>query len=101
MENAGRQIPNSLKRYRRMYGYSQKDAMVFLGLRSAGRISQWEKGSAMPSPQNLFKLSILYRTISDQFYTDYIADMKRNMSEKQKAIVSKHLHKKKTKSKRK
>lgn len=93
MEHTGRYIPNNLKKFRRMYGYKQDQVKDFLGLKSTNRISRWEKGLAMPSAKNLFKLSVLYNTLVDQLYSEHIRDIKRNMSHKQKLLVSKH-HKK-------
>lgn len=90
MENKGRYIPNNLKKFRKMYGYKQEQVMDFLGLNSTNRISRWEKGLAMPSARNLFKLSILYHTLVDQLYSELIQNIKRNMSEKEKLLVSKH-----------
>ena len=69
--------------------------MDFLGLKSTNRISRWEKGLAMPSARNLFKLSILFNTLVDQLYSDHVSDIKRKMSNKEKLLVSKHLKEKK------
>lgn len=98
MEHKGRYIPNNLKKFRRMYGYKQEQVMDFLGLKSTNRISRWEKGLAMPSARNLFKLSILYNTLVDQLYSDLIHHIKRNMTDKEKLLVSKHLNSKKHKN---
>jgi transcriptional regulator with XRE-family HTH domain len=98
MENKGRYIPNNLKKFRRMYGYKQEQVMDFLGLKSTNRISRWEKGLAMPSARNLFKLSILYNTLVDQLYSDHLSDIKRRMSDKEKLLVSKHQKRKKHKT---
>jgi len=96
MEHTGRNIPNNLKKFRRMAGYKQEDVAIYLGLLSTNRISRWESGLAMPSAQNLFKLSILYNTLVDQLYSSYISEMKRNLTNKEKLLVSRH-HKKKLK----
>lgn len=89
MGNESRHIPNNLKKYRRLYGYKQEEVTEVLGLRSANRISRWEKGLAMPSAKNLFKLSILYSTLVDQLYSDLIKDMKRSMSKEIEELISK------------
>jgi transcriptional regulator with XRE-family HTH domain len=92
MGNESRHIPNNLKKYRRLYGYKQEEVTEVLGLKSANRISRWEKGLAMPSARNLFKLSILYSTLADQLYSDFVKDMKRNMSKEIEELISKQPH---------
>lgn len=51
-------------------GYSQRQVAKRLGMKSPGRISQWENGWRVPSIRNLLKLSILYRTLVDNLYYD-------------------------------
>lgn len=72
MEQEFQTIPNRLRIYRIRYGYSQHDLARLLGLRTTSQISQWENGSIMPSATNLFKLSILYRTIPNELYYDFL-----------------------------
>ena len=64
--------PNRLRKYRKIMGYTQKQVAIFLGLgeNNASRISRWEQGIALPSLQNVLKLSILYRTLVNQLYYD-------------------------------
>lgn len=77
-----------------MNGYKQEFVMEYLGLNSTNRISRWEKGLAMPSAINLFKLSILYNTLVDQLYSEHIYEIKRNLKDKEKLLASGHLNKK-------
>lgn len=63
-------IPNRLRKYRRIMGYSQVEVARMLGLKSKGRISEWESGRRLPGIRNLIKLSILYRTLIDHLYYD-------------------------------
>ena len=79
-----------------MAGYKQEDVAIYLGLLSTNRISRWESGLAMPSAQNLFKLSILYNTLVDQLYSSYLLEVKRNLTNKEKLLVSRR-HKKQLK----
>ena len=67
-----RTIPNGLRKFRKMSGYSQKQVAFFLGVENAGMISRWEKGSRFPSPVNIFRLAALYHTMSDALYFDLI-----------------------------
>ena len=48
-------IPNSIKRYRKARGLQQKDVAKVLGLKSASMISRWEKGLCLPNTKNLFQ----------------------------------------------
>jgi transcriptional regulator with XRE-family HTH domain len=62
-------IPNSLKRYRRLAGLSQKRVALTLGLQQA-TLSRWEKGMALPGIRYLFQLSLLYRALPNDLYSD-------------------------------
>jgi transcriptional regulator with XRE-family HTH domain len=86
MGHAGRHIPNRLRKFRKISGYSQTDVMKLLGFKSTNRISRWEKGLAFPSVENLLKLSILYRTLADQLYPDLRNKFIQELSVKQKAL---------------
>ena len=69
-------IKNRLKKYRVLMGYKQKEVAELLGLKSASRISRWEKGLAMPSVENLIKLSALYSTLMNEFYFEIYNESK-------------------------
>lgn len=97
MGHTGRYFPNNLKKFRRMNGYKQEFVMEYLGLNSTNRISRWEKGLAMPSVINLLKLSVLYNTLVDQLYSEHIYEIKRNLKDKEKLLVSGHLQNRKDK----
>ena len=72
-------IPNALRKFRKTNGYSQKRVALLLGIRNAGMISRWEKGSRLPSPVNMFRLAVLYRTMVDALYSDLILVLRREM----------------------
>lgn len=63
-------IPNSLKKYRRLAGYSQKQVAQILGLKQSSCISQWESGTSSPRVKQLFQLSFVYKTIPNHLYFD-------------------------------
>lgn len=79
MELAGRHIPNSLRRQRMIMGYSQTDVAKILGMKRTNRISEWERGTAMPSLINLLRLSIIYRTLPTDLYFDLFQELKIGM----------------------
>jgi DNA-binding XRE family transcriptional regulator len=60
--------PNRLKKYRCMHGYSQTDLARKLGMKKSNLISQWEKGTVIPSLDNLLKLCVLYNTLIEELY---------------------------------
>ncbi len=72
-------IPNSLRKFRKANGYSQKRVAVLLGIRNPGMISRWETGSRLPSPVNMFRLAIVYHTMVDALYSDLILILRRQM----------------------
>ena len=63
-------IPNALRKYRRIRGLSQKQVAVILGLKTASRISRWERGDCLPSLVNVIRLAVLYRTMVDGILGD-------------------------------
>ena len=65
-----KKIPNRLRKYRRIMGYSQKQVATLLHLKGTSRISEWESGVRFPSTRNLIKLSLLYHTLVESLYFD-------------------------------
>ncbi len=56
-----------LKKLRRSYGLSQRNAAQLLGVTPA-QLMQWEKGKRMPQGKNLYKLGALYKTLTEDIY---------------------------------
>jgi len=83
-------IPNSLKRYRKARGLQQKDVAKVLGLKSASMISRWEKGLCLPNTRNLFRLAILYRTMSDALFLDLIKQMRNEIQKREQRVLRKN-----------
>lgn len=75
-------FPNSLKKYRRIMGFSQKEVAEILEFKSTSRISRWEKGESMPSVKNLLKLSFLYSTLPNDLYHDLWQEVRNNLRKK-------------------
>ena len=65
-------ITNNLKEYRLRLGLKQSEVAEKLGMKSSDRISHWEKGVAMPSVINLFKLAKLYGVFPHELYEDSV-----------------------------
>jgi transcriptional regulator with XRE-family HTH domain len=68
MAGSKKLIPNSLRKHRRLMGFSQDEIKKHLKLKSTSMISRWEHGVTMPSSRNLLKLSILYKTLVNELY---------------------------------
>lgn len=69
---------NRLKEFRLKKQFWIKDVARILNMQCESRISKWEKGTAMPSVENLFKLASLYdvlpHTIYPQLYPELQGD---------------------------
>lgn len=66
--------------------HSQNDVAFLLRIKSANRISEWERGKKMPSSLNLMKLSIIYRTLSDEMYSDLIQALRQDILLREKML---------------
>jgi len=61
---------NKLKEVRQSLGLRQQDVAHVLGFKITDRISHWERGSAIPSIVNLFRLSSIYNISPQELYPD-------------------------------
>lgn len=59
---------NNLRECRKKVNLKQTDVAQALGFKSTDRISRWEKGTAYPHIQNLFKLARLYGVSIEKLY---------------------------------
>lgn len=85
-----RRIPNSLKKYRRLAGLSQKEVAAFLGLQKSSCISRWEKGACLPGTAYLFRLSMLYKTVPNHLYYDFWQTLKKESLAKEVELLTHH-----------
>jgi transcriptional regulator with XRE-family HTH domain len=81
-----RNIPNSLRRFRKVRGLKQKEVARILGVKSASMISRWENGASLPSTENVFRLAVIYRTMADALYMDYISRLKGEIRQKEEIL---------------
>lgn len=75
---------NLLKRYRLLYGYSQRDIARKLGIQSTTIVGRWELGQTYPDLKNLIKLSIIYKTLVDQLYPGLRSEIVKDYEEREK-----------------
>lgn len=87
MKKTKSKIPNCLKKYRRIRGLKQKEVAKILGIKSASIISRWEKGVCLPNTLNLFRLSVLYRTMSDALFIDLTRDLRDDLRKREEKIL--------------
>jgi transcriptional regulator with XRE-family HTH domain len=59
---------NKLKKLRITRGLTQKQVAVLLHMQCEDRLSHWERGQAIPSLTNLFKLARLYEVSIEKLY---------------------------------
>jgi transcriptional regulator with XRE-family HTH domain len=83
-----RRIPNSLKKYRRISGLSQKTVAAFLGMQQTYLISRWEKGVCLPNMENLFRLSLLYKTPPNNLYFELWQRLKLDAIAKEQKLLA-------------
>ncbi len=81
-------IPNSLKKYRRSLGLSQRDVATFLGVKNSSCISCWEKGLFIPSVKHLFQLSLLYKTLPNNLYSNLWDELKDDITKFEKELLA-------------
>ncbi len=79
-------INNCIRKHRKVMGYPTKDIAWLLNIRCANRVSRWERGLAMPSAKNLFKLALLFRTLPDQLYRDYRNELRQALTAREKLL---------------
>ncbi|MEN9582301.1 MAG: hypothetical protein RL641_255 [Candidatus Parcubacteria bacterium] len=79
MESLGRNFPHGLKHSRQRMLHSQQDVAFILRLKSANRISDWERGKKYPGFINLLKLYLVYREMIDVLYPDLIQELRQDI----------------------
>jgi len=79
-------ITNCLRKYRKTRGLKQNDVARILDMKSASMVSRWEKGVCLPSTRNLFKLAVLYRTMSDALFVDLINEIREDLRKREEKI---------------
>lgn len=79
-------IPNRLRKFRKICGYSQKQVAFFLGIENTGMISRWENGTRFPSPVNIFRLAALYHTMVDALYFDLLLIVRKEIQARREEL---------------
>lgn len=87
MEQDKKLIPNRLRTHRRIYGYRQKEVAHLISIKNPAEIARWEKGVKLPNTLNLLKLSIIYRTIPNELYFEFIQEMKKDIVKRENDLL--------------
>ncbi len=82
-----KKISNCLRKYRKLKGFRQKDVARILKLKSTSMISRWEKGTCLPNSMNIFKLSLLYRTLIDVLFIDLMRLLKEDIRKREEKVL--------------
>lgn len=88
MDCSEKVILNRLREHRKSMGYEQVQVACLLGFKSHARISKWEQGTAMPNVENLLGLSIIYRALPDDLYSDLRQELVREIGRREKLLES-------------
>ncbi len=86
MENS--RFPNKLKKYRRLFCFSQKEVAAILGLKDTSPLSRWEKGISLPGLMHLFRLSRIYTTMPSEMYFDLWQTISKEVSAKENDLLA-------------
>jgi transcriptional regulator with XRE-family HTH domain len=78
---------NSLRKYRKARGLTQKEVSLIIGVRSEGIVSRWEIGYSLPKTVNALKLAILYRTIADALFVDLRRELQKDVLKAEEKIL--------------
>jgi transcriptional regulator with XRE-family HTH domain len=69
--------------HRKILRYTQAQVAHLLGLKNTVMLSAWERGEATPSAINLIKLSVVYRTFTNELYPELFLELKETITEKE------------------
>ncbi len=63
-------MPNRLRKYRRMNGYTQVALAKILGMKNASLISEWESGRITPSLDRLLDLYLVLKIPIEELFSE-------------------------------
>jgi transcriptional regulator with XRE-family HTH domain len=78
--------PNNLRELRKVKGMLQIEVAQLLGHLNSDRVSDWEKGYAMPSVANLFKLARVLGVTTENLYPEIGATAVQEVEEKRVSL---------------
>ncbi len=81
-------FPNRLKKYRRLFCFSQKEVAALLGLTDTSPLSRWEKGISLPNIVHLFRLSRIYKAMPNEMYGELWQNISKEITAKEKDLLA-------------
>jgi transcriptional regulator with XRE-family HTH domain len=81
------QYPNNLRELRKAKGLLQIEVAQLLGHLNSDRMSDWEKGYAMPSVMSLFKLATVLGVSAEDLYTEISATATKEVEKKRSSLI--------------
>ena len=81
-------FPNRLKKFRRLFCFSQKQVASMLGLTDTSPLSRWEKGLLLPNIGHLFRLARIYKTMPNELYFDLWQNISQEIISKEKNLLA-------------
>ena len=87
MKNIDYGVHNSLRKYRKARGLTQKEVSLILGVKSEGLVSRWEIGYYLPKTVNVLKMAILYRTMADALFVDLRREMQKDVLKAEETVL--------------
>ena len=78
--------PNNLREFRKTKGLLQIEVAQLLGHLNSDRISDWEKGYAMPNVANLFKLAHVLGVTTEDLYGEIRTSTTKEVEEKRVSL---------------
>ncbi len=82
-----KKVHNSLRKYRKARGLTQKEVSLILGLKSEGIVSRWEIGHYLPKTVNVLKMAVLYRTMADALFIDLRKALQKDVLKAEEEIL--------------
>lgn len=73
--------PNTLKQYRKQFGYDRATIAHIIGLKKTKHLARWEKGISLPDLKSLFKLCIVYNVNPVDLYGGFIETVTAELSD--------------------
>jgi transcriptional regulator with XRE-family HTH domain len=86
MENS--RFPNRLRKYRRLFCFSQKQVAIMLGLTDTSPLSRWEKGISLPNLVYLFRLARIYKTMPSEMYFELWQNVSKEIGAKENDLLT-------------
>ena len=80
-------VHNSLRKYRKARGLTQKEVSLILGVKSEGSVSRWEIGRSMPKTLSVLKMAVLYRTMADALFIDLREALQKDILKAEETVL--------------